>query len=77
MYDVPGNVEICGEYPTSLRLKVIMLGEGALTCWLTLWGIEIYWLCFLAEPTLVPWRTEQLDCVDNSFVAPVSNVTCN
>ena len=28
----------------------------------------MYWLCFLAEPTLVPWRTEQLDCLDSSLL---------
>ena len=45
-----------------------MLGKNALTCGLTLWGIMIYWLCSSVEPTLIPWRTEQLDCLDNSLL---------
>ena len=45
-----------------------LLGESALTCWLTLWGIRMYWLGSSAEPTLVPWRVEQLDCLDNSLL---------
>ena len=28
----------------------------------------MYWSCSLAEPTLVPWRIEQLDCSDNSLL---------
>ena len=57
-----------GGYPTSLRLIVALLGESVLTCWFTLWGIKVYWLCSSAELTLVPWWIEQLDRLDNSLL---------
>ena len=35
---------------------------------LTLGGVEVTWSRSLAEPTLVPWWTEQLDRLDNSLL---------
>ena len=40
--------------------------EGIADSCLTLWGVEITWSRSSVEPTLVPWRTKQLDCLDNS-----------
>ena len=59
-----------------------MIGRPTLLGWsvaescLTLWGVEISRLHSSADLTLVPWWTEQLDRLDDSFIAPVSNVTC-
>ena len=36
--------------------------------WTILWGIMVYWLCSLVEPTLVPRRIKQLDCSCNSLL---------
>ena len=36
-----GMLSSAGGYPASLSLKIALLGESVLTCWLTLWGIEI------------------------------------
>ena len=44
----------------------LCLGRVLLTSGLTLWGVEVTWLRSSAEPTLVPWWTEQLDRLDNS-----------
>ena len=41
-------------------------GESIAESCLTLWGVEVTWSHSSVEPTLVPWRTEQLDCLDNS-----------
>ena len=69
MYIVLGNVEICWRIPNFLKADIIaLLGESALTCWLTLWGIKISWLHSSAEPTLIPWWMEQLDRLDNSLL---------
>ena len=38
--------------------SITLLGESVLTCWLTLWGVKMYWLCSSAELTLVPWWIE-------------------
>ena len=43
-----------------------LLGESIAESCLTLWGVEVTWLRSSAEPTLVPWWTEQLDRLDNS-----------
>ena len=40
--------------------KPTLLGESIAESRLTLRGIEVTWLRSSAEPTLVPWRTEQL-----------------
>ena len=47
---------------------ITLLGEECTDCWLTLWGIKVCGSYSLAEPTLVPWRTEQLNCLDNSLL---------
>ena len=41
--------------------RVLMIG-------LTLGGVRVSWLHSSAEPTLVPWWTKQLDCVDDSLL---------
>ena len=65
--DVLGNVEICWRTPNFLKFDTIAsLRESALTCWLTLWGIKMYWLCSLAELTLILRRTKPLACLDSS-----------
>ena len=45
-----------------------LLGGVLLKSGLTLWGVEVTWLHSSAEPTLVPWLTEQLDRLDNSLL---------
>ena len=63
------NVEICWRIPKFLKADgITLLGESVMTCWLTLWGIKIYWLCSSAELTLVLWLTEQLDSLDDSLL---------
>ena len=62
-----------GGYPTSLRLAVTLLGESVLTYRLTLWGIEMHWLCSSADHT---WYL--VDIAIRSFgqlnIAPVSDM---
>ena len=43
-----------------------LLGENCWSC-LTRRGVKVYGLHSSAELALVPWWTEQLDCLDNSL----------
>ena len=61
-----------GGYPASLSLIVALLGESALTAYSL--GDGDTWLCSLAEFTLVPWWTEQLDRFRQLIIAPVFDV---
>ena len=45
-----------------------LLGESIVESCLTLRGVKVSGLCSSAEPTLVPWWTEQLDRLDNSLL---------
>ena len=51
--------------------------EGIAESCLNLWGVEVTWSHSSVDPTLVPRRTEQLDCIRQLYIAPVSDVTCN
>ena len=46
--------------------RLTLSGESIAESGLTLWGVEATWSYSSVEPTLVPWRTKQLDCLDNS-----------
>ena len=59
--------------PESTGDKLTAWGDGfqlSWGSWIGLsWGsIELYWLCSSMEPTLIPWRTEQSDCLDNPLL---------
>ena len=73
MYIAAGEcLSSAGGYPTSLRLITALLGESALTCWITLWGIKIYWLCSSAYLGTLVDRTIRL--LGQLIIAPVSEV---
>ena len=48
--------------------KPNLLGESIVESYPTLRGVEVFGLHSSAELTLVPWWTEQLDCLDNSLL---------
>ena len=75
MYTAGEVLRSTGGYSLSL---IIWLGGGMYCFVEPLSGdLRCTGSCSLAEPTLIPWRVEQLDCSDNSFIASVSSVTCN
>ena len=48
--------------------RLTLPGERIDESCLTLWGVEVTWLHSSTESTLVPWWTNQLDCLDNSLL---------